>query len=122
MADVLALAVSAITTDQLAPPSTDRSMRYPVMERPPLLAGASHAKATLWSLGVEAKALGAPGTVYGVAVAVADVLPVPAAFTAATRNTYSTPLVNPVTVAETDPCPANAVAQLAPASLETSTS
>ena len=62
------------------------------------------------------------GAVYGVAVAVVDVLPVPAAFTAATRNTYSTPLVNPVTVAETDPCPANAVAQLAPASLETSTS
>lgn len=45
---------------------------------------------------------GADGADLGVAAAeLADHDPVPTAFTAATRNTYATPLVRPVTVAET---------------------
>ena len=46
---------------------------------------------------------GALGTVRGIATAeLAEFVPVPAALTAATLNTYEVPLVRPVTVAEVD--------------------
>ena len=44
--------------------------------------------------------VGAPGTVRGLADAVAEYEPVPAALTAAIGKSYDVPLVRPVTVAD----------------------
>ena len=43
--------------------------------------------------------MGTPATVRGVADVVVEYPPVPAAFTAATRNMYALPFVSPVTAA-----------------------
>jgi hypothetical protein len=65
--------------------------------------GADHDRVTC-SLEAVATALnGASGTVRGIDDdEFAEFVPVPAALTAATLNTYEVPLVRPVTVAEAD--------------------
>jgi hypothetical protein len=55
---------------------------YPVIGDPPLFAGAFQLKYTCWFCGVAVKFCGAVGIVTGVAAAVLDAVPVPAAFTA----------------------------------------
>ena len=65
--------------------------------------GADHERVTC-SLAAVATALnGASGTVLGTSVdEFAEFVPVPAALTAATLNTYEVPLVRPVTVVDVD--------------------
>ncbi len=66
---------------------------------PPLEAGALKAAWTNWLPTVRPVRFGAVGTASGVAEARELVGPVPAAFTAATRNRYVVPLVSPPTTA-----------------------
>ena len=67
---------------------------------PPLLAGAvNETFAVLGPVEVAIKFVGAPGTVRGVAVAVAPG-PVPIALLGVTVNVYRVPLVSPVNVQE----------------------
>ena len=67
---------------------------------PPLLAGALHVNETCVLPAVPATEVGAPGVVRGVTAAeTVDVVPVPAALDALTRNVYAVPFVKPVTVA-----------------------
>ena len=83
---------------------------------PPLLVGADHTSVTDWLSGVPATAVTRPGVDRGVTddEAVEYEL-VPAAFVAATRNTYGTPFDNPVTVADAvADVPSANVVQLAP--------
>ena len=68
------------------PPSLERSIRYPVIEEPPVVAGAAQVRATVASDGVATTERGTDGMVNGVAVAEVDHAPTPTAFTAATRN------------------------------------
>ena len=49
---------------------------------------------------VAASDVGVPGVVAGVALAIADTVPVPTAFVAETRKSYADPLVSEVTVVE----------------------
>ena len=90
---------------------------------PPLLAGAVQLRTTCDVPAVVVTALGTPGIVYGVAVAVPLAVPAPTVFTAATRNEYKVAFVNPVTVYRTAwfPVVAVAVVQVVPASLLYST-
>jgi hypothetical protein len=93
-----------------------------VIAAPPVAAGADHDSATWVEPGVAANPLGAPGTVRGVADAVVEAAPVPAAFTADTRNVYSVPLARPVTVADvTVDVPSAKMVQLVPPLEEYST-
>jgi hypothetical protein len=81
-----------------APPNRDRCTAYPVMADPPL-DGAVQVSIEFVSPAVALGAFGAPGTPEGVAAADdPDAAPVPAAFTAATRKKYATPLVSPPAV------------------------
>ena len=66
----------------------------------PLSGGAVHERDMLALPGVAVRPVGAPGTVLGVAVTVADALPVPAELTALIRNWYAVPFARPVTVAD----------------------
>jgi len=65
----------------------------------------------------------APGVVRGVADAVPDAVPVPAALMAETRNVWAVPLVRPVAVydAVDDPLSATTVLQEDPPFVEDST-
>lgn len=70
---------------------------------PPLNTGADHDSVTCSFAAVAVALNGASGTVRGIAAdEFAEFVPVPAALTAATLNTYEVPLVSPVTVAEVD--------------------
>ena len=71
---------------------------------PPFDAGATHDTDTSPAVadGLTASEVGIPGAVAGVAEAVPDAEPVPAALVADTRKLYDVPLVRPVTVAEVD--------------------
>jgi hypothetical protein len=68
------------------------------MAAPPSLDGAVQVRELWASPSPDATPVGLPGVVLGITEAVADVLPVPAALTAAARNAYEVPLVRPVTV------------------------
>ena len=64
-----------------------------------MTAGAVHARETCVLPRAPDTEVGAPGAAIGVTTALAEVhVPVPAALTAATRNTYDVPFVSPVTV------------------------
>ena len=66
---------------------------------PPVPAGAVQLTATCALPVTPATAVGASGVVNGVtAVDTTEYVPVPEAFTAATRNVYAVPFVRPVTV------------------------
>src|SRR5665648_624107 len=82
----------------VAPPG-DAVTVYPVIDEPPLLAGAVQLTVAEAFPGVADTAVGAPGTVLGVTAALAtDASEVPTLLVAVTVNVYAVPLVNPVTV------------------------
>jgi hypothetical protein len=83
---VAVVAVSDTTTLQVAPPSIDFSIWYPVTALPPLKEGASHESDAVVLAGVAVRFRGADGPAYGVPEADADGRPVPDPFTAATRK------------------------------------
>ena len=81
------------------PPGGLEVTEYEVIGSPPLLVGAvNETVAVLCPVEVAIKFVGAPGTVRGVAVAVAVVEPIP--FVAVTVNVYKVPFVKPVKVQE----------------------
>ena len=94
---------SAPVVVQVVAPGVEVTV-YPVTGDPPSTDGAAHDTATSPLPAVAITAVGAPGTVTGgaVAVAVFDTAngPKPTLLIPATRNRYSTPFVNPVTVAD----------------------
>jgi len=72
--------------------------RYPVIDLPPLLFGATKVKETLESPAAATTFVGTPGMVDGVTeLEEVDAGPVPAAFIARTVQVTATPLVRPVT-------------------------
>ena len=86
------------TVEQVNAPGAEVTV-YPLMEAPPLEAGAVQ-DTTDWALAYEVPvtAVGAPGCVAGVAGAeAADAGPAPAALAAVTVNVYGVPLVRPLT-------------------------
>ena len=102
--------VRPVTVAEVAPdvvavaPSGDAVTVYPVIGKPPLLAGAVH-DTTATPFPAEAvTAVGTPGTVLGVTAALADdAREVPPALAAVTVNVYAIPLSRPETVAEVAP-------------------
>ena len=78
--------VLATRTDQDVPPLVDLSISYPVIDAPPLLAGADQARFICeYDMAVAPNPVGAPGTVADVvAAALVDGEPVPMAFIADT--------------------------------------
>ena len=68
------------------------------MGLPPVEPGALKVMVACALPAVAVPIVGAPGTVNGVEVAVPLALPCPTTFTADTRKSYDSPLVNPVTV------------------------
>lgn len=68
------------------------------MVAPPLDAGVVNEMEACPFPGVTAVIVGAPGTVMGVTLAVAEAGPVPAELVAVTEQLYVVPLVSPVTV------------------------
>jgi hypothetical protein len=92
------VAVVAPVVLTVAPPGEVVTV-YPVIRDPPVVAGAIH-ETRAWVLPAMAvTAVGAPGTVLGVTVALAvDATEDPAALVAVTVNLYAVPLVRPVTV------------------------
>lgn len=88
---------------------------------PPSVVGAAH-NSTDW-LGAEMtdKAVGAPGTVKGVAVTGAEATPAPLRFTALTRNAYVVALLRPVTVYDVVVTELDTTVQLIPPSALRST-
>src|SRR5665648_799197 len=82
----------------VAPPG-DAVTVYPVIDEPPLLAGAVQLTIAEAFPGVANTAVGAPGTVLGVTTALAtDAGEVPTLLVAVTVNVYAVPLASPVTV------------------------
>src|SRR5665648_137387 len=84
----------------VAPPG-DAVTVYPVIDEPPLLAGAVQLTVAEAFPGVADTAVGAPGTVLGVTAALAtDASDVPAALVAVTVNVYAVPFLKPLTVVD----------------------
>jgi hypothetical protein len=85
--------------EQVAPPGNEVTTK-PVIAAPPSLSGAVHDTTDCpFSPVVAATAVGAPGTVDGIALFDAsEAVPEPAAFVAVTVNEYETPFVKPSTV------------------------
>jgi hypothetical protein len=67
-------------------PSALVKMRYPVIERPPVIEGADHAKSNRALPALTETVPGAPAIVNGVADIVLLAIEAPATFTAETRN------------------------------------
>ena len=75
-----------LSVTQVMPPSEDRCTAYDVTALPPLSTGAPQLTVTCRSPGLAVTVVGEPGTVAGVAPAVALGDPVPPLLIADTRN------------------------------------
>jgi hypothetical protein len=84
---------------QVAPPSIDRWIAYPVIVTPVTAVGAVQVRSTCVLPGVAVTDAGVPGPGSGVALTEPLLAPAPAAFDAATLKEYGVPFVRPVTAA-----------------------
>jgi hypothetical protein len=75
-----------VATDHVIPPSDDISTMYPVIEAPPVCAGADHESCTCASPATATGVPGRLGTADGIAVAVVLTAPIPAKVIALTRT------------------------------------
>jgi hypothetical protein len=98
MTEVRLVAATVRSVTNVAPPSTDFSITYAVIARPPSDTGALQASVTWVSPAVAVRPVGILGTPNGVALTTDETVPAPAEISAVTRNRYSVPLVRPVTV------------------------